>query len=196
MLINASEVAFPRGYPRGSGGGGGALEMSEGGAAGDGAGAGAGAGVDSGETGAGRLDDIEYARLARETVGSLGAKSVDAFIVINNFGDVCSYVILVGSLTAALLLDWFGTSASDAWWAAFSVVTPVMVVLFVFPPCLIRHFSNLRCGVCLLVFWTLELLFVSGVCVRCWCWRGWGRCSCFGGVGVRFALPESHYRGC
>ena len=81
-----------------------------------------------------------------ETIGPLGAKSVDAFIVINNFGDVCSYVILVASLTASLLFEWFGASASDAWWASFSVVAPVMTVLFVFPPCLIRHFSNLRYG--------------------------------------------------
>lgn len=145
VLVNASEVAFPRGYTRGHGGGGGAdhaaLEMSEGKAGGDGAGV-----VDNGDVGGGRLDDIEYAHLARETLGPLGAKSVDVFIVINNFGDVCSYVILVGSLTASLLLDWFGTSASDAWWASFSVVAPVMVLLFVFPPCLIRHFSNLRYG--------------------------------------------------
>ena len=143
VLVNASEVAFPRGYTRGGSGNGGAtaLEMSEGGG-----GAGGAGGVDNGDIGGsnGRLDDIEYAHLARETVGPLGAKSVDAFIVINNFGDVCSYIILVGSLTASLLLDWFGTSASDAWWASFSVVTPVMAVLFVFPPCLIRHFSNLR----------------------------------------------------
>eukprot|EP00752_Nemacystus_decipiens_P007560 g6753.t1 len=144
VLVNASEVAFPRGYARGSSSSGGAaaaaLEMSEGGGAAGGGGSGGGLANGDG----GRLDDIEYAHLAMETVGPLGAKSVDAFIVINNFGDVCSYVILVGSLTASLLLDWFGASASDAWWASFSVVTPVMAVLFVFPPCLIRHFSNLR----------------------------------------------------
>lgn len=151
VLVNASEVAFPRGYTRGGGSGATALEMSEGGG-----GAGGGGGVANGDSiggpvsgsgsgiGSGRLDDIEYAHLARETVGPLGARSVDAFIVVNNFGDVCSYVILVGSLTASLLLDWFGAAASDAWWASFSVVTPVMAVLFVFPPCLIRHFSNLR----------------------------------------------------
>ncbi|CAM9980323.1 unnamed protein product, partial [Scytosiphon promiscuus] len=92
----------------------------------------------------GRLDDIEFAQLARETIGPLGERSVDFFIVVNNFGDVCSYIILVGSLTGSLLLEWFGDSASDAWWASFSLVTPLMTVLFVFPPCLIRHFSNLR----------------------------------------------------
>lgn len=157
MLVNASELAFPRGCTRGNGGvGSGALEMSEGGAAGGGTGGG-GVALDNGDGvgGGGRLDDIEYAHLAKETVGPLGATSVDAFIVINNFGDVCSYVILVGSLTASLLLDWFGASASDAWWASFSVVTPVMAVLFVFPPCLIRHFSNLRC-VCVCIFWCVS----------------------------------------
>eukprot|EP00903_Cladosiphon_okamuranus_P006099 g6009.t1 len=164
VLVNASEVVFPRGYARGGGGGGGgggststALEMSDGRDGGGGAGD-----VDGGDVGGGRLDDIEYAHLARETIGPLGAKSVDVFIVINNFGDVCSYVILVGSLTASVLLDWFGASASDAWWASFSVVTPVMVVLFVFPPCLIRHFSNLRW---LSVFSFCALLSVVGLVV-------------------------------
>ncbi|CAN0254205.1 unnamed protein product, partial [Ectocarpus fasciculatus] len=134
VLINASEISFPNGYSRaGTNNNNGyptGIELTEGREGGGGHG--------------GRLDDIEFAHLARETVGPLGPLAVDASIVLGNFGDVCSYVILVGSLTGSLLLEWFGGGASDAWWASFSVVTPVMVVLFVFPPCLIRHFSNLR----------------------------------------------------
>lgn len=132
MLINASEISFPHGYARtGTISDNGPNELAEGrrgGGGGD----------------AGRLDDIEFAHLAGETVGPLGPLAVDVAIVLCNFGDVCSYVILVGSLTGSLLLEWFGGTASDVWWASFSVVTPVMAVLFVFPPCLIRHFSNLR----------------------------------------------------
>ncbi|CAN0100820.1 unnamed protein product, partial [Ectocarpus sp. 6 AP-2014] len=135
VLINASEISFPQGYARtGTSSDNGPSEL----AGGRGGGGGGGGGD------ADRLDDIEFAQLARETVGPLGPLAVDAAIVLCNFGDVCSYVILVGSLTGSLLLEWFGGTASDVWWASFSVVTPVMAVLFVFPPCLIRHFSNLR----------------------------------------------------
>ncbi|CAM9873496.1 unnamed protein product, partial [Pylaiella littoralis] len=141
VLINASEIACPRGYARGGLPRGAAAARGVTGT-GDGGGVDAGGGGEGGDDG--RLDDVEYAQLARETIGHVGARSVDASIVLNNFGDVCSYVILVGSLTGDLLLGWFGGSASDAWWASFSVVTPVMAVLFVFPPCLVRHFSNLR----------------------------------------------------
>lgn len=82
VLINASEIAFPRSNTRGGSGGGGVLEH---GAAGGGGGGvtrptGAGGGGDDG--------DIDYAHLAKETIGPLGAQSVDVFIVINNFGDV------------------------------------------------------------------------------------------------------------
>lgn len=98
-----------------------------------------------------RLADLDFARLAYVTIGPLGETSVNASVVIGNFGDVCSYVLLVGSLTGSLLEEWFGDesvtddySGDDAWWSSFAFVTPIMVFLFVLPPCLIRHFSNLR----------------------------------------------------
>lgn len=101
--------------------------------------------------GGARLADLDFAELAEETFGRYGATSVNVSIVIGNFGDVCSYVVLVGSLASSLLDEWFGgdentddDSGDSAWWSSFSVVTPIMVALFVFPPCLIRHFSNLR----------------------------------------------------
>lgn len=90
------------------------------------------------------LDDIEITYVGKATLGPHGAGLVDSFIILSNFGDICSYVFLVGSLTGSLLEEWVGESASDAWWASFSFVTPVMVILCVFPPCLIRHYSNLR----------------------------------------------------
>lgn len=143
MLIDASELTFPRGYTRGGGSndsstigdgfgnGNGGVEMLEHDAHGG------GGGVD-------RTSDIEFAHLAQETLGPRGALCVDVTVVLQNLGDICSYVILVGSLTVSLLEEWVGDSADDAWWGSFSFVTPVMVAVFVFPVCLIRHFSNLR----------------------------------------------------
>lgn len=75
VLINASEIAFPRSNARG---GGGIAEREE--ARGGGGGGGSGGDDDDG--------DIDFACLARETIGPFGANSVDVFIVINNFGDV------------------------------------------------------------------------------------------------------------
>lgn len=89
----------------------------------------------------GRLRDLDFADLAAKTVGSYGAISVDVSIVVQNVGDVCSYVILLGALSSSLLEEWTG---SDGAWTSFSVVTPVVVLLLVSPPCLIRHVSNLR----------------------------------------------------
>ncbi|CAM9872708.1 unnamed protein product, partial [Laminaria digitata] len=136
VLIDASELTFPRGYTRGGGGssgggGSGGVEMLDHSGHGD-------------EHGRDRSGDVEFAHLAKETLGPYGAMSVDVAVVLQNLGDICSYVILVGSLTVSLLEEWVGDSASGAWWASFSVVTPVMVTAFVFPVCLIRHFSNLR----------------------------------------------------
>lgn len=96
------------------------------------------------EEGGDKSGDVEFAHLALETLGPYGALSVDVAVVLQNLGDICSYVILVGSLTVSLLDEWVGDSESGAWWASFSAVTPVMVAVFVFPVCLIRHFSNLR----------------------------------------------------
>lgn len=98
-----------------------------------------------------QLRDLDFAELAQETMGRGGRVVVNASIVAGNFGDVCSYVLLVGSLTGSLLQEWFGGgedvddySGDDSWWSSFSVVTPIMVAVFVLPPCLVRHFSNLR----------------------------------------------------
>lgn len=136
VLVRAAEVAMPSEFTRG-----GDNDIGEG--SDDGL---LGGTRRLGENGHGghRLQDVEFGFLAEEVLGGHGQRAVDVFIVVGNFGDVCSYVILIGSLTGSLLLEWFGDAASGAWWKSFSVVAPVMVVLLVFPPCLIRHLSNVR----------------------------------------------------
>lgn len=96
----------------------------------------------------GSLEDLEFATLASRTLGEHGDAMVDLSIVVNNFGAVCSYVILVGSLTSSVLTEWIGeeitNSVSMPLWSSFYFIAPLMVLVFVLPPCLIRHLSNLR----------------------------------------------------
>lgn len=81
-------------------------------------------------------------------MGEHGEVLINASIVVQNFGAVCSYVLLIGGLTTSILVEWLGDDASDSvilpLWTSFYFVAPLMVLLFVLPPCLVRHFSNLR----------------------------------------------------
>ena len=101
--------------------------------------------------GQGSIEELDYTVLAARTLGEHGPILVDVSIVTVNFGAVCSYIILIGSLTSSMLGEWSATSIAPgtvdvaiAWWESFYFVAPVMVLFFVFPPCLVRHFSNLR----------------------------------------------------
>ena len=144
VLVVAAEIAFSRAHVQSNNGG-----------AGDGSGEARaetssslvvehprGAIAEGSQTG--RPADVDFAQLARETLGPYGSLSVDMAIVVQCFGDVSSYVILIGSLGSSLLEEWGGSAASDAWWSSFTVVAPVMVFFFVLPPSFIRHLSNLR----------------------------------------------------
>lgn len=93
---------------------------------------------------AGTLEELEFDALAKRTLGYHGGWIVDSSIVVQNFGAVCSYVVLVGSLTSSMLVEWAGADGAAHWWESFYCITPLMVLLFVLPPCLVRHFSNLR----------------------------------------------------
>ena len=91
------------------------------------------------------LDDLEYTTLARKTLGKHGPSVVDGSIVLECAGSVCSYVLLIGGLATSLIAEGTG-GATYAWWQSFYFVTPVIFFVFVLPPCLVRHFSNLRCA--------------------------------------------------
>lgn len=95
----------------------------------------------------GKLEDLEFATLASRTLGEHGDFIVGSSIVLQNFGAVCSYVLLVGGLTTSVIAEWTGLEAGDMvpLWASFFFITPLMATLLVLPPCLVRHFSNLRC---------------------------------------------------
>ena len=89
------------------------------------------------------LDDLEYTTLARRTLGKYGPSVVDGSIVLECAGSVCSYVGLIGGLVTSLIVECTG-EATGAWWQSFYFVTPLIFLLCVLPPCLVRHFSNLR----------------------------------------------------
>ncbi|CAN0103655.1 unnamed protein product, partial [Laminaria digitata] len=86
---------------------------------------------------------LEYTEVARRTLGELGPYAVDGSIVLQNFGAVCSYVILVGGLATSIIGE-LSAGVTGLWWQNFYFVMPVIVLLLVLPPCLVRHFSNLR----------------------------------------------------
>lgn len=97
----------------------------------------------------GSLEDLEFSVLASRTMGEHGEVLINASIVVQNFGAVCSYVLLIGGLTTSMLVEWLEDDASAdsvilPLWTSFYFVAPLMVLLFVLPPCLVRHFSNLR----------------------------------------------------
>ena len=102
--------------------------------------------------GHGSVEELDYTVLVARTLGEHGPALVDLSVVTMNFGAVCSYIILIGGLVSSMLLEWSAASAEPgsmdviiSWWQSFYFVTPVMVLFFVLPPCLVRHFSNLRC---------------------------------------------------
>lgn len=101
--------------------------------------------LESGKNGGtgGSLEDLEYTAVAARTLGEYGPSLVDGSIVLQNFGSVCSYVILVGGLTTSIIGELSG-GVTGAWWQSFYFVTPLIVSILVLPPCLVRHFSNLR----------------------------------------------------
>ncbi|CAM9387943.1 unnamed protein product [Ascophyllum nodosum] len=101
--------------------------------------------------GHGSVEELDYTVLVARTLGEHGPALVDLSVVTMNFGAVCSYIILIGGLVSSMLLEWSAASAEPgsmdviiSWWQSFYFVTPVMVLFFVLPPCLVRHFSNLR----------------------------------------------------
>ncbi|CAN0426547.1 unnamed protein product, partial [Laminaria digitata] len=90
-------------------------------------------------------DDLEYTTLAKRTLGKYGPLVVDGSIVLECAGSVCSYVVLIGGLVTSLIVECTtGGVATGVWWQSFYFVTPLIFLLFVVPPCLVRHFSNLR----------------------------------------------------
>ncbi|CAM9199251.1 unnamed protein product [Choristocarpus tenellus] len=92
--------------------------------------------------GVGVPDELGFSELAMVTMGEKGSKAIDASIILMNFGDCCSYVLVVGSLLTSLLDDWTGGTGGA--WTSFYLVTSAVVIFLVLPLCLIRHFSNLR----------------------------------------------------
>lgn len=93
----------------------------------------------------GTFDDLEFGTLAARTLGKYGPPMVEISIIVGNFGAVCSYVLLVGGLTTSLLAEWSEAAGRVVmWWESFYLVTPLIVLMLVLPPCLVRHLSNLR----------------------------------------------------
>ena len=130
-------------------------------------------------------------RACAHTLGEHGPALVDLSVVSMNFGAVCSYIILIGGLVYSMLVEWSAASAEPgsvdviiSWWQSSYFVTPVMVLFFVLPPCLVRHFSNLRCTqddspVRATLSYILRSININWLMTRVWLQESYARlCGC------------------
>lgn len=93
------------------------------------------------------LKELNFASAIRRTIGRGGGMFTDLVVILALFGANCSYMVIIGGLVTSLITEW--TNAADdgvilSCYRSFSCMTPLLVLVFVIPPSLIRHVSNLR----------------------------------------------------
>jgi amino acid permease len=82
---------------------------------------------------------MEYAELASHAFGMHGERLVDVSIIVQSFGSLLGYILIVGTTLAMLLESWGCDSvACNSFWT-----TIIAVVLFILPICMLRHFGHL-----------------------------------------------------
>lgn len=83
----------------------------------------------------------DYSELAKFAFGKGGELTVDFFIAIGNLGALISYIIVIGSTASDLLFSW-GCDVNNEGCSVY-VMTSLIMLLFVFPICLMRVFGHL-----------------------------------------------------
>jgi solute carrier family 38 (sodium-coupled neutral amino acid transporter), member 11 len=82
---------------------------------------------------------LEYSGLAKKAFNEVGIMLVDVFIVINAFGALMGYILIIGETMHNLLLGWGCTnSVCDV-----TPITSLFVTFLVLPLCLFRQFGHL-----------------------------------------------------
>lgn len=87
-----------------------------------------------------KLDVFDYSGVAETTLGRTGQIIVDMCLVIGGSGSLLSYVLIIGSLLKAVVLDFCSCSE---WYCNIGFLTAVPIVLFTIPLCLIRNYGHL-----------------------------------------------------
>lgn len=104
---------------------------------------------------------FDYSDLAVHTFGFIGEEIVDGLIVLNNFGAVMSYMVIIGGTLSDLFMSWGCTEGG----CSVYLTTSLAIVLFSLPVCMMRFFGNMSSISLFAVFvivLTLFVLVISG----------------------------------
>jgi hypothetical protein len=104
---------------------------------------------------------FDYSDLAVHSFGFIGEGIVDSLIVLNNFGAVMSYMVIIGGTLSDLFMSW---GCSDGGCSVY-LTTSVAILLFSMPVCMMRFFGNMSSISLFAVFvivLTLLVLIISG----------------------------------
>lgn len=82
---------------------------------------------------------LEYSGLAKKAYAKNGERLIDISIIITGLGSILGYILVVGTTTSGLLVNWGCTAAA----CNTFYTTIIAVALFVTPICLYRHFGHL-----------------------------------------------------
>jgi solute carrier family 38 (sodium-coupled neutral amino acid transporter), member 11 len=82
---------------------------------------------------------LEYSGLAKKAFNKVGIMLVDVFIVINAFGALLGYILIIGETMSGLLKGW-GCEKSVC---EVDGITLLLVIFLVLPLCLFRQFGHL-----------------------------------------------------
>jgi amino acid permease len=91
--------------------------------------------IESGEA----IKTLDYSELAKAAFGRTGEIIVDALIIMNNFGALLSYIVIVGGTLAELLDSWgcYTEACNVYYMTCFTVFTIVL------PVCMLRFYGHL-----------------------------------------------------
>ena len=83
---------------------------------------------------------FEYSELCTAAFGPQGEVLLDVCVVTGNLGALLSYIVIIGSLMANILMIY---GIAPAWYTTATFWSFVLVTLFVVPTCCIRNYGHL-----------------------------------------------------
>jgi amino acid permease len=104
---------------------------------------------------------FDYSDLAVLALGFIGEEVVDGLIVLNNFGAVMSYMVIIGGTLSDLFMSW-GCSGGGC---SVYLTTSLAIILFSMPVCMMRFFgkmSSISLFAVFVIVLTLLVLIISG----------------------------------
>ena len=81
----------------------------------------------------------DYSSLSKVAFGDMGEQVIDIAIIVNGFGAILSYILLIGELLSGMLISW----GCESEFCGIYGISTFSVAVFVSPFCLQRHFGHL-----------------------------------------------------